>query len=599
MPPDLKNPSASAAIYARYSSDNQSEASIEDQIRVCRRYAELQGFAIVAEYADAAVSGASTLRPGYQGLLEAARKGAFNIVLAEALDRLSRDLADVATLYKHLAYLGIGLWTVAEGEITELHVGLKGTMNALYLKDLAQKTHRGLEGRVRSGMSGGGLCYGYDLVAGQTGARRIDQAEARVVRRIFEEYAAGRSPRKIAMQLNKEGMPGPFGRPWRDTAIRGHITRGTGILNNELYVGRLVWNRQKFVKDPATGRRRSRRNSPERLVIEEVPDLRIVDDELWDAVKRRQTSIRESEGVSKARTSRFWERRAQHLLSGLVHCGACGSRMAAVGRDYLACSAARGQGTCSNRKGVRRAPLEELILDGLRQRLMAPEMVEEFVTAFHEEVNCRRRHETAARAGKERELAEVTRKLDKLIEALIEGYRTAGLQQRLDDLEARKAALEQDLAADPPPAVRLHPNLAQVYRAKVERLHEALADPALRDEALGILRGLIERVVIHPVEDGLQVELVGEIVRLIELGLDGKRVALSADEMCSVKVVAGPTTNVISRLSPRANWSEHAPRVVWQGRMTLAVSPTESQLVESCAGSFFCPAPALQSLALG
>jgi site-specific DNA recombinase len=176
------------------------------------------------------------------------------VVLAEALDPLSRDLADVATLYKHLCYLGVRLWTAAEGEITELHVGLKGTMNALSLKDLAQKTHRGLEGCVRRGMSGGELCYGYDLVPGQTGARCIDQAEASIVHRIFEAYAAGRSPRKIAMQLNKEGVPGPFGRPWRDTAIRGHITRGTGMLNNELYIGRLVWNRQRLVKDPATGR---------------------------------------------------------------------------------------------------------------------------------------------------------------------------------------------------------------------------------------------------------------------------------------------------------------------------------------------------------
>ena len=146
--------------------------------------------------------------------------------------------------------------------------------------------------------------------------------------------------------------------------------------------------------------------------------------------------------------------------------------------------------------------------------------------------------------GKERERAEGTRKLDKLIEALIEGHRTAGLQQRLEELEARKAALEQELTADPPPPVRLHPNLAQVYRTKVERLHEALADPALRDQALGILRGLIERVVIHPVggssaEDGPQVEIVGEIVKMVALGLDAKQAALGEEAACSVKVVAG------------------------------------------------------------
>jgi DNA invertase Pin-like site-specific DNA recombinase len=466
MPSDPKNAS-SAAIYARFSSENQSDDSIDDQVRVCRRYAELQGFHVAAVYADPKISGASTLRPGYQKLLEGARNRAFDVIVAEGLDRLSRDLADVALLYKHLSYLGIRLVTVAEGLVNELHVGLKGTMNALYLKDLAQKTHRGLEGRVRNGMSGGGNCYGYDLVPGQPGARKINESQAAIVVRIMEEYAAGRSPRAIAAQLNEEKVPGPRGRPWRDTTIRGHFTRGIGILNNEAYIGRRVWNRQGFRKDPATGRRRSRRNAPEHVIKEEVPDLRIVSDDLWNAVKARQNAIRESEGVTKARATRFWEqRRAQYLLTGLVHCGSCGSRLASVGRDYLACSAARGQGTCENRASVRRGPLEELILSGLQQRLMAPDAVEEFVAAFHEEVNRARRDETAARAGRERELAEVRRKLDGLIDAIADGLRAPGLQQKLDDLEVRKATLEQALAAEPPPTVRLHPNLAQVYRPR-------------------------------------------------------------------------------------------------------------------------------------
>ena len=98
-------------------------------------------------------------------------------------------------------------------------------------------------------MSAGGICYGYDLIPGQTGARKINQVEAAVVVRIFEEYAAGRSPQAITTQLNKEQVPGPRGRPWRHTTIRGHITRGTGILNTELYIGKLVWNRQRFMKD--------------------------------------------------------------------------------------------------------------------------------------------------------------------------------------------------------------------------------------------------------------------------------------------------------------------------------------------------------------
>ena len=249
MPSKVNSPTVRAAIYARYSSENQREASIEDQVEVCRAEIERNGWDLVEVYADAALSGASTFRPGYQKLLQDASAGAIDVVVAESLDRLSRDLADVATLFKHLSYMGIPLWTVAEGQITELHVGLKGTMNALYLKDLAQKTHRGLEGRVRSGMSGGGICYGYDLVPGRPGERKINQAEAAVVVRIFEEYAAGRSPQAITAQLNKERVPGPRGGPWRDTTIRGHFTRGTGILNNELYIGKLVWNRLRYITD--------------------------------------------------------------------------------------------------------------------------------------------------------------------------------------------------------------------------------------------------------------------------------------------------------------------------------------------------------------
>jgi site-specific DNA recombinase len=160
----VKGNAMRATIYARFSSDLQREQSIEDQIRVCRQRIDREGWTLVATYCDRASSGASRLRPGYQRLLEDARACAFDVIVAEALDRLSRDQEDVAALYKQLRFHGVRILTLAEGEISELHVGLKGTMNALFLKDLAAKTHRGLEGRVREGRSGGGLCYGYDVV---------------------------------------------------------------------------------------------------------------------------------------------------------------------------------------------------------------------------------------------------------------------------------------------------------------------------------------------------------------------------------------------------------------------------------------------------
>src|SRR6476659_5839735 len=278
-----------AVIYARYSSDLQSEASIEDQIRLCRERVQQENGTVVDVYADYAISGGSVRnRPGMQALLEQAKSGKFDHVVAEALDRVSRDQEDIAAIYKRLRHSDIRLLTLAEGEISELHVGLKGTMNALFLKDLADKTRRGLRGRVELGRSGGGLCYGYTIIENdERGGREILQAEAAVVRRIFADFAAGKSPRRIAAELNREGTPGPGGRPWGDTTIRGHALRGTGVLRNELYVGRLVWNRLRYTKDPSTGRRVSRINPCDDWVFRDVPELRILDDNLWNCAQTR------------------------------------------------------------------------------------------------------------------------------------------------------------------------------------------------------------------------------------------------------------------------------------------------------------------------
>jgi site-specific DNA recombinase len=528
-----------AVIYARYSTDLQSVSSIEDQVRLCRERLERDGQELVKVYSDRAVSGATLLRPGIQLLMQDAAQGGFERVYAEALDRISRDQEDAAGFFKRMTFAEVTIVTLAEGEISELHVGLKGTMNALFLKDLAQKTRRGLQGRILQGLSGGGVCYGSDLVPGETGSRRINAGEAKVVQGIFRDFAVGLSPRAIARKLNQKGVAGPSGRPWRDTTIRGHFGRGTGILNNELYIGRLIWNRLTY---PKTGRRRSRHNAPEKWIVQDVPALRIVDDDLWQAVKTRQGSIRASDAVAKARATRFWERRrSRHLLSGLVRCKECGSHYAAVGRDYLACSAARGGGTCSNRQSIRRGALEALILDGLRKRLMAPDLVEEFIRAFQKEVNLQRREDDALQEVQGRELANLRRKLNGLIDAIADGLRAPGLQQRLDELEARRQEIEQDLAASPATPLRLHPNLAQVYRQKVEQLQRALDDPEIRDEAVQILRGLIEYVSIGPIENGLEIEIVGEIAKMVELGIETNPKQANLDEKStrSVKVVAG------------------------------------------------------------
>ena len=261
-----------AVIYARYSSDQQREASIEDQIEVCRRYAEAQGWTIAETYKDAAISGATALRPGYQAMLEGAREAAFDVVVAEALDRLSRDQEDIAALFNRLQFAGIQLVTLGEGEIGVLQIGLKGTMNALFIKDLADKTRRGLRGRVEAGKSGGGNAYGYDPARSYDangdpvrGGRTINAAEAEIVRQIFARYADGESPRRIAFDLNARHIPAPRGRAWCASTLNGNRSRGTGI-----------WNRLSYAKGPEMDKRRSRRNANDAVIAVEVPDLAIV-----------------------------------------------------------------------------------------------------------------------------------------------------------------------------------------------------------------------------------------------------------------------------------------------------------------------------------
>ena len=151
------------------------------------------------------------------------------------------------------------------------------------------------------------------------------------------------------------------------------------------------------------------------------------------------------------------------------------------------------------------------------------------------------RDNDARHQAKRRELTEVMRKLDGLIDAIADGLRAPGLQQRLDELENRRKEIEQGLSQQPTTPIRLHPNLAQVYRRQVERLQHALNDPEIRDEAIQLLRGLIERVSICPVKDGLEVEIVGEIAKMVELGIGTPMKQGPLDETAarSVKVVAG------------------------------------------------------------
>jgi len=538
------------AIYARYSSDNQRDASIADQFRMCRLHAEKQGWHIVEEYSDHAISGASLIRPGIQALMADAMGGRFDLILAEAMDRLSRDQEDIAGIFKRMSYADVKMFTLSEGEVTHLHVGLKGTMNALFLKDLADKTRRGQRGRVEAGKSGGGNAYGYDVVKkfdanGEPirGDRTINEFQAEVVRRIFRDYAAGKSAKTIAFALNKEGIPAPSGGDWGFSTINGNPKRGNGILNNEMYVGKIVWNRQRFVKDPSTGKRQARPNPEEEWVIQEAPELRILDDDLWSAVKARQEKnkiARKENG--EADLSRInTRRRPKYLFSGLTKCSCCGGGYSAISATLIGCATARNKGTCNNRVNIRRDELESRVLNALRTKLVDPELFAHFCEVFTQEMNRLRMEGRAGIASAEAELAKVNRELEKILDLYLSDALSVDMvKERSKKLEARKTELEQFLAeADEPPPL-LHPSMALQYRKRVQQLYDALQDEdeGKRIEAADTLRSLVDQIVLTPVDGKVEIDVQGDLAGILTISTQSKNPAAGATGS-QVKMVAG------------------------------------------------------------
>lgn len=216
------------AIYARFSSSKQHQRSIVDQQRLCVEFAarEVPDHASIRRFEDSGISGASMHgRLGLQDLLAAVHAKEIDVVICESLDRLSRDREDTAGLFKRITFAGVRLMTVEDGgDVGDISVGVRGTMNKLYLTQLAAKTRRGLRGRIEAGRSGGGRAFGYrtESTANSKGVMAIEPSEADTVRRIFTDYVAGLSPKHITKALNAEGVRGPSGVAWSPSTIHGH-----------------------------------------------------------------------------------------------------------------------------------------------------------------------------------------------------------------------------------------------------------------------------------------------------------------------------------------------------------------------------------------
>lgn len=515
-----------AALYARFSTDNQSPSSIADQLRDCRRLADRMGAQVVREFSDDAISGeAMGNRPGVLDLMAFARAGGCDVVIAEHTNRLSRAGSGGWGIFEDLRALRIGYFTVEEGEVTPLHQGVSSMVSVMKKDETRHKTLRGLKGVVESGRSGGGLSFGYSKRILYDGAGErvrghldIDAAQAEVVRRIFRDYAAGVSPQAIAHALNLEAVAGPRGGTWNASTIGGNAKRGNGVIHNELYRGWRVWGRQTFVKDRHTGARRGR-EAADAPIRRESPELRIVDEGLWNAVQARYARTSTGpmgEGVRG-------RRRPKRFLQGLIVCAECGRAMHRAGpREALRCATRIEKGLCPNTRTPGYPGVEARVIAAIKANLLHPDVIEHTIRTIQDGLRQARRDAGRRKAKIAAELAEVKRRLERLVDQVEAGAPWSVLAERHATLEARRDALSAELAADPEEVVEMHPAAAGKYRKLVENLSAALDDPQDTEgrEGREAVRALIHQVRLTPAEGHGQYELeiLGDLAPILEMG---------------------------------------------------------------------------------
>jgi site-specific DNA recombinase len=538
-----------AAIYGRYSTDLQDERSIADQFAVCRTYAGREGLNVIGTYEDRAVSGASMHgRYGLQELLRDAAAGKFDVLIAESMSRIGRDQEDRAAIRKRLQFAGVRIMTPGDGLVSPLMDGIRAVIDSQQLEDMKVMIRRGLAGVVREGRVPGGAAYGYRIVnrlddRGDVirGLREVDEEHAEIVRRVFREYAAGRSPREIAATLNAARVPPPKGQFWNASTINGFAQRGSGMLRNELYRGFIVWNRTRKLRNPDTGKRVPRVNQADDRHVTEAPHLRIIDEELWQAVQARI--------AGRSRDPRTWTRRPRHLLSGLLRCGACGSGMTVIDRDKtgktrIRCSAVRENGSCTSRRVLYLNAVEAAVIDGMRKQLEDPRLIEAFVRRYNETRRRLARELITGRSKLEARLGAVTREHERLLQGFVKGFvDEAEAEARLPALRAEKEQLAAELATvgEEPKVVSLHPGLIDAYLVQVNDLSALLAEHAHappEDDASRALverfRSLVETITVHPhaPRQGFEVEVKGRLAALIGPEAFPARRAVVGEEWC-------------------------------------------------------------------
>jgi site-specific DNA recombinase len=459
-----------AAIYARVSTEMQSRSSIDDQIRKCRQYAELHGLRILEEhiYRDEALSGVGADRPALKRVLQFALSAAppFTAILVDDTSRLSRTTEDALSIFKRLNFAGVQLIAVSQGinsdhEQSEMLVTVHGLVDSLYVRELAKKTHRGMEGLALRGLHTGGRIFGYDTISLGEGAGKklvVNPSEAAIVKRIFELSAGGHSLKAITRTLNAEHVPSPrpredrVGGEWCPTAIRE-------MLKNELYIGNVIWNRSKFVKVPGTNKRQRRPRPESEWLRASNPEVVIVSADLWTAVRARFAALPGIWGYPKSRGLVPRAMTSPYLFSGLLKCGECGANLiiATGGGTHrhkkYACSRRFNRGGCENDLYIRRDDLEELLLGTLQSEILKPEVVDYAVMEFQRQLEAALGSLSDDFAGMRQRKTRLEAEVRRLVSAVAESGHSKSLLEEIGRKEAELQGITDGLLSATPESI--------------------------------------------------------------------------------------------------------------------------------------------------
>ena len=505
--------------YARFSSDKQSATSASAQIARLAQWVQARGGRLSREhiYRDEGISGATNQRPGLIALMAAVDSGDVDLVVVEDLSRLSRDIEHSASMRKRFAFSDVRLIGIADGIDTlgnggDLLYGVKSILSEQYLKDLGDKTSRGLRDRAQVGRVTGALPYGYSSAPAPDGQGKVPiivAAQAAIVDRIFRMRAAGRSYRDIAKTLNEEGVAPPRGRQKDSRKRRGGwaISGVRSMLQNSKYAGRWTFGARSWKKSPVTGKRVNRPGqSP--LIEVALPDLRIVDEETWSRVQAINEEARERYAAlgpsAYAREGGASTARRTYPMSTLIRCGICGGPMVIekTQKPRYRCDASRGNGgICDNSRTVMEDALRDAFTSAMLRYFDRPEVVAHLIEASKSELARAQRTVPDEKAEAEKSLAETRGRIDNLVELASRGAAPTAVLEKIRELEALADKRERHLqelgaALEPLDAPRPEDVVARI------RLLGALFDKSPKDAREALKHLLDDGIQLYPLQNG-------------------------------------------------------------------------------------------------